>query len=77
LYSCNHGGCFCSHCVDTKMAEIEPRPIRCRHCDFGTGQRGMDRCPKCDGTGSQLVYRGRLYPNTKEGYDRAIKEGGK
>lgn len=47
----------------------------CHHCDFGSGMRGMDRCSKCDGTGSQLhTPSGKLYPNTKKGHDAAMAE---
>lgn len=40
------------------------------------GRIGMDRCAKCDGTGSQLAVSGiqhRRFPNTKEGYEKALK----
>lgn len=51
---------------------IEPKPMTCNICDFGTGTRGMDRCSRCDGTGSVFFVRGHFYPNTKEGYENAL-----
>jgi DnaJ-class molecular chaperone len=50
----------------------EPKPQRCHRCDFGSGQRGMDRCPTCDGTGSVFFVNGQFFPNTKEGYEAAL-----
>lgn len=48
------------------------------NCDFSSGTRGMDRCSKCDGTGSRLrinVPDGILYfPNTKLGYQNAVEK---
>lgn len=52
---------------------VEPKPTSCPHCDFSGGTRGMDRCSKCDGTGSVFRVGGRYYPNTKEGYEAAVK----
>lgn len=49
-----------------------PMPGVCPHCDFGTGQRGMDSCGKCQGTGSIFRVKGKLYPNTEDGYKRAF-----
>jgi hypothetical protein len=49
----------------------ELKAYQCGHCDFGTGQRGMDRCAKCDGTGSVFIVGQRRFPNTKEGYEAA------
>lgn len=44
-------------------------------CDFSRGTRGMDRCGRCDGTGSRLVIvvdgQAQYFPNTKAGHDRA------
>lgn len=55
----------------------EPRATRCPFCDFGTGRRGMDRCVKCDGTGSVFVTAGpRYFPNTREGYTLACEASG-
>jgi hypothetical protein len=34
----------------------------------------MDRCGKCNGTGSIFMVKGRRYPNTKIGYERAFAE---
>ena len=34
-----------------------PRAEPCWRCDFASGYRGMDRCAKCDGTGSLLMVR--------------------
>lgn len=31
--------------------ELAKHYTPCPHCDFSSGQRGMDRCTKCDGTG--------------------------
>jgi hypothetical protein len=50
----------------------EPTPSGCGHCDFMTGRRGMDRCRWCDGTGSVFRVKGRIYQNTKEGYEAAV-----
>lgn len=44
----------------------------CPHCDFSCGQRGMDRCGKCDGTGAIYRVNGKIYPNTQEGLDAAL-----
>ena len=56
---------------------FEPGPRQCSHCDFGSGQRGMDRCSKCDGTGSVFFVAGQKFPNTEAGYlaARAILSG--
>lgn len=54
----------------------EPKPIGCT-CDFSSGTRGMDRCYKCDGTGSRLLASAgndlRYFPNTREGWVDACK----
>jgi hypothetical protein len=57
---------------------MELKPRICPYCDFGTGRRGMDRCAKCDGTGSVFAVADghggvRFFPNTKEGYDKAVE----
>lgn len=57
------------------MAESPRQPwaaISCGHCDFSAGTRGMDRCVRCDGTGSQLIIRvtGERFPNTEAGWKR-------
>lgn len=44
----------------------------CWRCDFGSGQRGMDRCRTCDGTGSVFRVGTVWFPSTKEGYDNAL-----
>lgn len=50
----------------------EPRPVACFVCVGG--HRGMDRCGKCDGTGSQFVIPdGRRWPNTEAGWNAAVK----
>ena len=59
----------------------DPKARQCRHCDFGSGQRGMDRCAKCDGTGSQFVVvdvygQRRVFPNTERGYKSACEANG-
>ena len=52
------------------VSELQPQT--CWHCDFfGCGQRGMDRCPRCDGTGSVFIVGGATYPHTRDGFDRA------
>ena len=51
----------------------EPIPVSCPYCDFSRGTRGMDRCAKCKGTGSVFWVGNRTYPNTKEGYEDALK----
>lgn len=51
----------------------EPKPRACPHCDFSSGQRGMDRCGLCKGTGSVFLAGGRYYANTKEGFEAAVK----
>ncbi len=56
----------------------EPKTVGCI-CDFSGGTRGMDRCSRCDGTGSRFLVVVRqewgnqafYFPNTKEGYERA------
>lgn len=50
---------------------LEPKARQCPHCDFGSGQRGMDRCGRCDGTGSVFWVLGQRFPNTKRGYEMA------
>lgn len=52
------------------------RAYQCPHCDFGTGQRGMDSCGRCDGTGSIFRVGEKTYPNTKHGYLEACKAAG-
>lgn len=52
------------------------KPLGCDDCDFGGGTRGMDRCAKCDGTGSLFFVNGRTYPNTKSGYIAACAAAG-
>lgn len=63
-----------------KVVPIVPRTVACTHCDFGTGQRGIDRCGKCDGTGSCFlcVVDGEVlyFPNTREGYVKAMEKVG-
>lgn len=49
----------------------EPKPYNCWHCDFSSGRRGMDRCGKCDGTGSVFMVGQKLFPNTEKGYEDA------
>jgi len=50
--------------------------VKCWHCDFGSGYRGMDTCSRCDGTGSVFVVAGQTYPNTREGYTEACAAAG-
>lgn len=57
--------------VDTLLARYgypEPKGMVCHRCDFGTGQRGMDRCGTCKGMGSVFHVGTQYYPNTEEGY---------
>jgi hypothetical protein len=54
----------------------DPKPRQCDHCDFGTGTRGMDRCARCDGTGSVFIVNGRYFPNTFDGYTNACVDAG-
>lgn len=54
--------------------KAEPRAIECHHCDFGSGRRGMDRCPTCDGTGALFRVAARYFPNTEAGYRAALEE---
>lgn len=49
----------------------DPQPVACGFCDFSSGQRGMDRCGKCDGTGSVFRVGLRIYPNTDQGFEKA------
>lgn len=51
----------------------EPKASGCGHCDFGSGSRGMDRCSRCDGTGSVFIQAGATFPNTEEGYLEAVR----
>lgn len=54
------------------MTLVDVKPITCPRCDFGTGHRGMDWCSKCAGTGSVFWARGKMFPNTQEGYREAV-----
>jgi hypothetical protein len=51
---------------------VEPKPSICGRCDFGSGQRGMDHCSTCDGTGSIFRVGLQVFPNTEEGYLEAV-----
>lgn len=62
--------------VDTLLARYgypEPKARTCHRCDFGSGQRGMDRCATCKGTGSVFRVGTQYYPNTETGYVEAAK----
>ena len=52
----------------------EPKTVGCT-CDFSGGTRGMDRCARCDGTGSRLFVcigdEAHYFPNTEPGYKQA------
>lgn len=57
----------------------DPEPETCPHCDFGSGQRGMDSCGKCRGTGSVFrvvnpkhPHESWIFPNTKDGFEKAV-----
>lgn len=56
-----------------KPSDFNPDPVACNHCDFSRGTRGMDRCSRCDGTGSGFRVALAFYPNTKEGFDAACQ----
>lgn len=64
---------LCSRCW-RKPCECKypPRAVGCT-CDFSSGTRGMDRCARCDGTGSRLLFvikgEARYFPNTRVGYE--------
>jgi hypothetical protein len=47
--------------------------LACHHCGYFNRHREMDRCVRCDGTGSVFWVSGRSYPNTPKGYDAAVK----
>lgn len=56
----------------TEAEDAAIKPIGCLGACMA-GRRGMDRCAKCDGSGSQLIIPdGSLFPNTKEGYIAAL-----
>lgn len=57
----------------TEKGLQHPEPYGCPYCDFGLGRRGMDRCAKCDGTGSIFKIGLVPYPNTEQGYHDACK----
>lgn len=48
------------------------QPHSCPFCDFSSGYRGMDRCAKCDGTGSIFRVGTRVFSNTREGHGGAL-----
>lgn len=52
------------------------KPVGCHSCDLGMGTRGMDRCSKCDGTGSVFWVNRKCFPNTREGYIEACSAAG-
>ena len=52
------------------MSETELKPQSCPRC-WGHGQKGMDYCHACDGTGSVFDVAGVQYPNTRAGYEQA------
>ena len=52
------------------------RIVQCHHCDFGSGQRGMDRCGKCDGTGAQWAYGAQRFVGTSAGHIQALDAAG-
>lgn len=51
---------------------LVPRPKPCPDCKGG--RIGMDDCERCAGTGTVLVANGKMFPDTREGYDAAGKE---
>lgn len=57
----------------------EPKVTGCT-CDFSGGTRGMDRCHRCDGTGSRFVVavdgEPFYFPNTRKGYLAACNKMG-
>jgi len=61
------------------MRDLKPRG--CPFCDFSMGTRGMDRCSRCDGTGSVFLVGDReknphFFANTKKGYEAACAMAG-
>ena len=46
------------------------KPQSCPKC-VGHGQKGMDHCHTCDGTGSIFDVDGVKYPNTAQGHQQA------
>lgn len=56
----------------TSAEDAKIKTYPCGHCDFGFGRRGMDRCSKCGGIGSYLMFDGVTYENTREGYRDAL-----
>jgi hypothetical protein len=66
------------HAPRAEPGEVgDPIPQVCPHCDFGSGQRGMDRCAKCDGSGSVFLVKGKLFPNTEDGFKAAVAACGR
>lgn len=51
-----------------------PLGATCPYCDFASDKKGMDRCTKCNGTGSVLHANNKQFPNTEDGYFDAIQE---
>lgn len=45
----------------------------CSYCDFSSGTRGMDRCAPCDGAGSVFIVGDQKFPNSQEGYEKALE----
>jgi hypothetical protein len=61
--------------IDTTMANsgfLVPRPSKCGDCR--DGMVGMDMCERCAGTGTVFKVNGKLFPDTRDGYERAEKE---
>ena len=54
------------------MTFYVPRPVPCPACKHG--RVGMDCCKTCEGTGTVYKVRGKLFPDTREGYERAERE---
>jgi hypothetical protein len=73
-------GLAADHCIlGLRVSNLGPLAVGCT-CDMSSGTRGMDRCGRCDGTGSRLLVRSHhqifYFPNTMEGYvDALLKLG--
>lgn len=65
--------------IEDEIARLEAergeiKPAACIACDLASGQRGMDTCGKCQGTGSGFYVASAFYPNTQLGYLHALRD---